>query len=735
MQWGTWGTYKRLDDATQEATCYIGKRERRRLCSDLQTENLDVTLSDGSVRVIPYSGEQFGGSCNSEESREFIRFTGDKYVHEVNLPCRAPIECVDLGTCVGNAGAGAEDEVCNEDTECQGTCVSGGSTGNMGVCENASPGGKADGEPCPSEEDTECKGYCQKQGTCASAAGQSDAGQDCTVDSDCKGRCDTNLKCTGAGAEGDECFEKLDGGAGTGEGNHDQCQGICIEPGTCDNSTIGTGIDGESCTDNSNCIGICDKSASNGSDGNGRCANAADAPTKNTHGQLCRYDSECRGQCLTVATVGNDYKCYGTAGTKANGDTCAADAECSGYCDFTNPPAVSHVCVGSTSGDDGLQCDFSSSTCVGDCTLRNFCVGVGGPGGRLDGADCDQDDQCDSRVCNMDNPSKYLKKGGFGKCVGGTSTGTKAKGDACDPSADEEECAGICDSGTSTCLGNVGEVCDVDEECAGTCDPTTKQCNAFRGVKADGEDCLRDCDCQGTCDFTGIVPETTYVPCFTNSSTPCSGVCAGSTKKGGGETCTDNAECVGECSLAQHACFGETEGTGAAGTDSCNTDADCSGVCDTSGTTGSQEANTACSLDTDCAGSCNITVGQCVGNGTEGSPCDSNDQCLGLCNTVNATNTCVGAGVCSGVAGAGLNGDSCASNLDCKSTNCTLQNICSDAESANGKDCTVDSDCDEANGGACDYSDGRMTVPISSEYEYQIHTEFETNEIKPCGKI
>lgn len=74
MSWEIWTSYQMLDDQSQPASCYKGKRSRFRECSERCTTDtclLKYQLDDPGYK------DQFGDACDSNEAKNHIDFVDE----------------------------------------------------------------------------------------------------------------------------------------------------------------------------------------------------------------------------------------------------------------------------------------------------------------------------------------------------------------------------------------------------------------------------------------------------------------------------------------------------------------------------------------------------------------------------------------------------------------------------------------------------------------------------------
>ncbi|HSI03058.1 MAG TPA: hypothetical protein VLC93_01200, partial [Myxococcota bacterium] len=379
--------------------------------------------------------------------------------------------------------------------------------------------------------------------------------------------------------------------------------GVCTGDRVC--------VDGVCVVEEDECVGTCGGACPPCPIGS-VCTDDDDCTTTNCIGDVCRED-HCINSIIDGGETGVD--CGGTCGACPGGG-CAGPTNCaSGIC-LSSGQCADPSCT------DGIQNGSETDTdCGGACSLTG--------GTCPNGADCSEDDDCQSEICNAtcQPPASHCTNG----VTDGGETGVDCGGGGCQDCATGGGCASgnDCDSG----ICGVANVCPGPALC--TCQDPTCSDGALNGDET-GVDCGGTCVGEGkTCDpgdpclgNTDCTSEVCNLTCQAPSCVPPDGV------QNGSETGVD---CGGA------GCPGCGGGGG------CSAPGDCaSGVCGVGNVCDTPPC--ACQDPTctdgvlnqdergvDCAGSCLVDGNTCP----PGTPCDLPAECSsGFCNSTCQASSC-----------------------------------------------------------------------------------------------
>ena len=395
-------------------------------------------------------------------------------------------------------------------------------------------------------------------------------GQDCLEDSDC-----TTDVCENGECQPPTCYDGVQNGNENGVDCGGGCPNACGQDDPCEEDFECE--EGEFCNDE----GLCEESS---------CENGIQ--------DTFETDIDCGG----VDCPDCD-----------DGGTCLQDEDCvSGVCDVENMVCLEATCLDGVTNGDETDMDCGGPDCP-DCP---------------NGADCDDNTDCVSGVCDM------------GTCVAdsctdmienGDETDVDCGGPVCPPCEDDAECDEDDDCESGVC--NAGGTCDPPacDDMVQNGDETDVDCGNSCGMQTceTGERCDDDTDCvELVCEFTVCsVPD-----CFdgvengSETGEDCGGPDCGPCDAG--EGCSDDADCVdGVCNMMTGVCDPPACDDGVLNGD--ETDVDCGNSC------GMQtcEVGEFCDDDTDCV-ELVCTLGLCrapecddgVQNGDEGGI-----DCQGSC--------------------------------------------------------------------------------------------------------
>ncbi len=529
--------------------------------------------------------------------------------------------------------------------------------GGTGICEPALTCGNSKvevGEACDD-------GGTAPGGGC-SATCLRENGQPCNDDDQCEsGVCDdTSMTCEPANTCGNSVLEAGEGCDDGNVANNDGCTSFCrIEntfpcnddrPGNLGNASCASGI----CDTSSGPPGICEPATT--------CGNHVIEVSEGCDdGNIANGDG-CSFLCLVE-----------------NGFPCTDDVQCqSGVCDPT-----SDVCEpANTCGNgrlEGLEsCDDGNAVggdgCSATCRREN-------------GQPCDDDDQCQSGVC--DETSMTCEPANA--CGNNTLEGSEA----CD---DGNTVGG--DGCSATCLRETGEPCTDDDQCEGVCDETTMTCEpanvcgngVTEGVEAcddgnttngdgcsstcrreNGQPCTDDNQCQsGVCDDTSMTCEPANTcgnsaleagEACDDGNTANGDGCSSTCRRENGQPCTDDNQCQsGVCDDTSMTC----EPANVCG----NNTIEAGEACDDGNTTNGDGCSSTCRRE-------------------NGQPCTDDNQCQsGVCDDTSMT--CEPANVCGN--GALDTGEACDDGNVVSGDGCS--SVCL---RENGEPCTDDNQCESGN--------------------------------------
>ena len=463
--------------------------------------------------------------------------------------------------------------------------------------------------------------------------------------------------------------------------------GVCTGDRVC--------VDGVCVVEEDECVGTCGGACPPCPIGS-VCTDDDDCTTTNCIGDVCRED-HCINSIIDGGETGVD--CGGTCGACPGGG-CAGPTNCaSGIC-LSSGQCADPSCT------DGIQNGSETDTdCGGACSLTG--------GTCPNGADCSEDDDCQSEICNAtcQPPASHCTNG----VTDGGETGVDCGGGGCQDCATGGGCASgnDCDSG----ICGVANVCPGPALC--TCQDPTCSDGALNGDET-GVDCGGTCVGEGkTCDpgdpclgNTDCTSEVCNLTCQAPSCVPPDGV------QNGSETGVD---CGGA------GCPGCGGGGG------CSAPGDCaSGVCGVGNVCDTPPC--ACQDPTctdgvlnqdergvDCAGSCLVDGNTCP----PGTPCDLPAECSsGFCNSTCQASSCTppdgqkngfesdvdcGGPDCAGCAVGGI----CTTGTDCASGYCDGTDHCAVLTCGDGtKSGTEECDTSDFGGLTCAsyfFSGGTLT--------------------------
>jgi|GEM_PF-3389480 len=615
---------------------------------------------------------------------------------------------------------------CTDALQCiSGICdMSAGSPGDcepVGACGN---GVVEEGESCDDGNTVsgdDCSANCAGEG-----------GASCGEDSDCESlTCDLAENGSSTCEDGGVCGNgQVDSGEVCDDGN-------TVDDGNdCGANCLWT--DGAGCSTSSECVsGICNAADGNCAAGNvcgngkreglERCddgnlltGDGCDAACKLEEGQSCVLSLQCgvglvcnrRGShtCVPADECGNgvvegsevcddgnsvDSDRCTNACLLGAGANCSLDSDCVEVCDtesdldceLANVCGNGHV-EGSEVCDDGNTA--SGDGCDAGCKLE-------------DGAPCTGNVECSSGICNLLGggscaPTNTCGNGlveGSEVCDDGNTT----VGDGCDAAClgedgsactDDEECSSsLCNTlGPDICMpldvcGNgeleTGEACDDGNRTPGDgCGPNCK------GEPGGGVICVDPAECStGICNASACVPKNVCGNGVVETGEACddgnavdSDTCSNACLFGGGQGCTDSAQCVGVCDVtggSPGACEpAETCGNGQLETGE---------SCDDGNVVAGDGCSSACLVEND-------------------GPCQGPSDCTSaLCNP--SGNTCVPPDACGNgfLEGTEVCDDGNLENFDgCDSTCHTEIGLpCLDTP-----DCEIDSVCNTVGSGNCE---------------------------------
>ena len=243
----------------------------------------------------------------------------------------------------------------------------------FGCCAVATDGGTVwvgIGGGCTDVNDVDNCEQCTPTDACLNECGRCELCAGKTVD-------DLPADCSqGDGFDGDPCTADAD------------CRGICGGSNTCEGYGDGGGFAGDPCMTDADCRGECGQD-SNFCEGFGTGEPGTGSGT-GFDGDACKTDADCRGTC------GGDGVCTGDGAGGYVGDACTADTDCRGTCGGSN------TCEGYGSGGyNGDSCQ-SDADCRGVCGGNNTCEDSGSGSGS--GVQCENGEQaCPEGQC----PSQY----------------------------------------------------------------------------------------------------------------------------------------------------------------------------------------------------------------------------------------------------------------------------------------------------------------------------------------
>ncbi len=279
--------------------------------------------------------------------------------------CTTTDECAANEECVSGDCKKVDGQPCTADADCVNACID-------EVCTALLP----DGEACT--DDADCAHTCLA-GECAPASGVG-------------GPCDGATP--GEGGAGGGGGAAGAGGAGSGPESKD-----CTSPLVCAGDLCKT-PDGESCSDNVDCINTCignvcggiggiDDSCDHGDDldcGGGLvCAGASDT-CKQDAGQACSSNAECESNKCTCSTADCGVLTCKNAGATCNVCKYSANSDCSGGGNLdsttedpngcnasTGDMCHQGACVDQAAGTCSQACSGPDGDCVEDGALVNSC--------------------------------------------------------------------------------------------------------------------------------------------------------------------------------------------------------------------------------------------------------------------------------------------------------------------------------------------------------------------------
>ncbi|MBL4635880.1 MAG: DUF4215 domain-containing protein, partial [Kofleriaceae bacterium] len=443
----------------------------------------------------------------------------------------------------------------------------------------------------------------------------------------------------------------------------------CEPTDTCGNGTLETGEscddgnliandgctlsclreDGEACTNDAQCTGVCDLLGSNTCEPTDTCGNG----TLET-GESCDDGNLISNDGCTLSCVIED------------GGACTDDAQCTGVCDLlgSNTCEPTDTC-GNGTLDAGESCDdgnlIANDGCAHNCLIEN-------------GGVCNAPGDCDSGVCDALGNAPALCEAadtcgnGFVDASEGCDDGNLISNDGCSLSCDAElgqpcsvddDCdSGVCDS-TQTMA-----VCELPDVCGNGLLESGEGCDD--GNLSGGDGCGSSCQVENgnACNATspGDVGASSCI-----SSSCIDDLCVASNRCADGvvdpgEGCDDGNLNNGDSCNSN--CLIETGNP-------CSTDDSCaSGICDASSGSGMCEPSNAC------------------GNGVleTGEGCDDGNTIDGDACSANCF---IEDGVACGLVAPGLmSGASCVSNFcDDVTLECTTAANCGDGVLDPGEGC------------------------------------------------
>jgi len=483
--------------------------------------------------------------------------------------------------------------------------------------------------------------------------------------------CNDGLFCNGADTcSGGTCSSHVGDPCGSTE-----CQATCDETADACQDPSGTscGDAGTACTVQDTCNGAGSCTDNGFFTGGTSCGSSLDTDCTNPDtcdgSGTCLANDETSGascgdtgtECVVQDTCDGSGSCsdqgFVSSGTSC-GDTSATECSDPDACDGAGACAPNHEPGGNPCGDDGTDC-VVQDTCSGSgaCTDNGFVT---------NGTTCTDDGNvCTNNQCD-----------GTGSCTHPNNTA------ACD---DSVFCNGADTCAGGTCSVHAGDPCpgpDSDGDCAESCDEAADNCML---PDSDGMPCDDGVFCNGADTCSGGT-------CSVHAGDPCPGA------DGDGNCAESCDEASDNCTLPDSA--GETcvDGLFCTAVDTC----DGSGSC-----TGSVDPCVGADGDGNCAESCDDVADSCTAPDPAGSSCADGLFCT-------ATDTCDGAGTCSGTGDPcpGADGDgNCAESCDEGADGCTMPDpagaACgdgSDTECTNPDTCDGAGVCltnDEAGGFAC----------------------------------
>ena len=299
----------------------------------------------------------------------------DSYTGDDSGGC---LDCGQTGTCTGGDNAGG---ACVDDTDCAGVCtnlfceVSGDActtnaqcSGTCDVSDDVCLGGSGDGDACTDDADCPDGGTCRPNDNVC--FGGSEDTNPCTNDVDCPGLC-TALACVGGPDDGTVCAVNADCVTACVDPD-DLCDGCTLGDSgggwvaqLCD----GGDNHGDLCSTNTDCTG-----GTCGSDPCGSCGGLCTANADCGDSCACDVDNICLGGTNDGDGCTNDTDCPGVCTALVcveNGGTCATNSDCGGVC---APEFDDETCQGGT--NDGDPCtDDADCPAGGTCELEDA-VGV-----------------------------------------------------------------------------------------------------------------------------------------------------------------------------------------------------------------------------------------------------------------------------------------------------------------------------------------------------------------------
>ena len=678
------------DDDCQTRTCVAG------VCgqdfSAQGTVTNDTLQTDGDCQLIVCDGA--GGTESQDDDADLpvdgLECTDDLCLTGVpaNLPvtegtaCGAAGLCDDSGQCVGcltPADCGGSDTFCQTIT-----CIN-----NVCGVDNT-PGGTP--LPAADQSDNDCQEVqCDGAGGTQAVADDADLplddGNDCTEDICAMGmeqHPDEPVNTTCSSGGGVVCD-----GAGTcvGCNTNNQCSGATqCNVAVCSNNfcTTQPSAAGTPCSDGFFCT------ATDTCNGAGACVGAGNpCPGPDADGDCSETCNEASDMCNLADPAGtvcddglfcttNDV-CDESGTCTGGGSPCPGpdgDADCVESCDEGTDSCTAPDFGGSTC-NDGLFCTVTDT-----CNGAGVCLGTGSPCPGPDG-DANCSESCDDvfNTCGAPDPVGAACSDGLFCTATDTCNAAglcEGVGDPCVNVGDgDSNCSEACDEGANSCSApdptgsacNDGLFCTVTDTCnaTGTCVGSGTPCNQA----GDG-----DGNCSESCNEAAdncTAPDITGSPCddglFCNGDDTCNA--AGSCGTHVGNPCsidTGNNDCTESCREAFDDCQGNnpsgtvcTDGQFCNGTDTCNG----SGSCAT------HSGNPCINVgdgDGNCSEACDEGSDSCTGPDPVGSACNDNLFCT-------VTDTCNGAGVCSGTGNpctqVGDNDCDCTESCNEASNNCT----------------------------------------------------------------